>query len=369
MARALIELAEEMDDAAIRALLREVPMHGSVSVAFTREPSFFQALAVEGRSHRVVVARDPNGRSIVGVGCCSAKEAYVNGLACTVGYLSSLRISEPWRNGMILPKAYDLLRDNPPAPDARIYLSTIMEDNAHARAILTSGRLGLPAYHDIGRFHAMAIDLRARRSVATPRNVTVRSATADDVPALFEFWNTEGRKRQFFPVYRPNDFHAEQGLLRGLRIEDILIAAQSGRIRGTVAGWRQSAFRQSFVSNYRRSLAAMRPIYNILAFFLHYPTLPKIGETLDYSSLALVCIEDNDQDIFAALLSKLMSRLRDNCSFLMAGMHERDSLLPALQRHRHFAYRSRAYVVNWEDGEADFQRLDTRVPYLELGAL
>lgn len=369
MARALIELAEEKDDAAIRALLREIPMPGSVSVAFAREPSFFQTLAVEGRSHRVVIARDPKSRSIVGVGCCSAKEAYVNGLACTVGYLSSLRISEPWRNGMILPKAYDLLRDNPPAPDARIYLSTIMEDNAHARAILTSGRLGLPAYHDIGQFDSMAIDLRARRSVAPPCNVTIRCATAEDLPSLLEFWNTEGRKRQFFPVYKKSDLHAEQGLLRGLRVEDILIASQSGKIRGTVAGWRQSAFRQSAVSNYRRSLAALRPIYNIFASLLHYPTLPKIGETLDYSSLALVCIQDNDHDIFAALLSQLMFRLRGSCSFLMAGMHERDSLLPVLRRHRHFAYRSRAYVVNWEDGEDDFQRLDTRVPYLELGAL
>jgi len=54
----------------------------------------------------------------------------------------------------------------------------------------------------------------------------------------------------------------------------------------------------------------------------------------------------------------------------MAGLHERDPLLPVLRQYRHFPYASRLYVVCWEDGEEDFGNLDDwRVPYLELGAL
>jgi hypothetical protein len=53
----------------------------------------------------------------------------------------------------------------------------------------------------------------------------------------------------------------------------------------------------------------------------------------------------------------------------MTGCHERDPLLPALRRYRHFSYFSRLYVVCWPDGENDFRKLNGRVPYVELGSL
>jgi hypothetical protein len=82
-----------------------------------------------------------------------------------------------------------------------------------------------------------------------------------------------------------------------------------------------------------------------------------------------VCILNNDRQIFASLLSDLLSKNRGEHDFMMAGMHESDPLLADLKRYRHFTYASRLYIVCWDDGLKEFEALDRRVPYLELGAL
>ena len=56
-------------------------------------------------------------------------------------------------------------------------------------------------------------------------------------------------------------------------------------------------------------------------------------------------------------------------AFFMAGLHERDPLLPVLRQWRALSYTSRLYVVHWPDGRAVFEQLDQRPPYLELGSL
>lgn len=54
--------AEPSDDAELRRLLRDNPMPGAFRLALTREPSFFQAAALEGDVHQTVVARTAGGR-------------------------------------------------------------------------------------------------------------------------------------------------------------------------------------------------------------------------------------------------------------------------------------------------------------------
>jgi hypothetical protein len=83
----------------------------------------------------------------------------------------------------------------------------------------------------------------------------------------------------------------------------------------------------------------------------------------------LVCIKDNNPQVFMALLAELMKRYKSGYDFFMAGFHESDTLLPVLKQYRYFAYPQRLFIAHYEDGEQDCNRLDGRVPYLELGAL
>jgi hypothetical protein len=368
MSRIEIEVATEADNEELLRLMAEVDMPGSVRVAYCRSPSFFDALRVEGRTRQVIVGRDTRSGRLAGMGSRSSKPMYVNGVMMEVGYLSSLRVAEEYRRTPNLARGYEKLRTLHEDGKARIYLSTVLNGNFPARR-LTTGRGRLPAYHDVGEFRSLAIALRQFVGAGTSGRVRIRPATRDDVPLLAHFLNDEGRRRQFFPAYSPGDFFRGDGLLPGLFPEDVWMAFSSGRLEGVVAGWDQKAFRRSVVTGYGPWLRGVRMLYNGYAWGAGLPQLPPVGGVLNYCYLALVCIRGDDGGTFSALLERLARSRRGACSFLMAGMHERDPLLPALLRLRHWEYPSRLYVVCWPDGEALLAELDDRVPYLELGSL
>lgn len=361
-------LAQRSDDAALRNTCWKMPMPGPVRVAYAREPSFFEALRVEGRCSAVAAGRDAETGQIIGIGSRSIKSAFINGEPAPLGYLSSLRILEDYRHGTLLARGYRILRESHGDGRTRLYVTTILEDNKLARDSIATGRAGLPAYHDYGRFQAMAVRLSQRPKGHRNSVLEVRPATEEELPELVKFWQTEGPRKQFFPSYTVDDF-SDQGLLRGLEPGHILMALSAGELVGTAAAWDQQRFRQSLVAGYSRTLGAVRPLYNAVASVLQYPHLPAAGSYLDYCYLSLVCTRNNDQRILTTMLSELIERNRSRFSFLMAGFHERDPLLTVLRRYHHFSYCSRLYVVAWEDGETDFQHLDNRVPYLEVGAL
>ena len=361
--------AKPTDDAALRNLLWKIPMPGPIQVKYLRDPSFFDALRVEGNESTVVTGRDTDTNQIVGVGSRSIKNGYINGKPASIGYLSSLRLVEEYRNGTLLARGYRLLKENHLTGTTKLYLTTIIEKNKKVREILLSRRAGLPSYHPFGQYKCMAISNSFKRENKRVNKLDIRNLTGADIPALLRFFEVEGAKKQFFPQYTVNNFTSNDGLLKGLSCENIIAGFSEGKLVGTAALWNQQPFRQSMVSGYSRTLVQFRQIYNVFAGFLKYPKLPSVGSILDYRFLSLVCIKDNNPEIFAELFKTLLQQNQQHFSFIMAGLHTKDPLLTVLNRYPHFSYSSELFVVSWEDGEDDFKMLDNRVPYLELGSL
>lgn len=349
-------------------LMADIPMPGPVKVAYCRKPDFFKALRVEGRTSQTIIGRDEQNGTLAGTGTRSIKPAYINGEKTNIGYLSSLRVSEAYRGSIHLARGYDVLRELHNDGKALLYLSTILSDNLAARK-LTGKRNRLPAYHDIGRFNAMSISLSQKPAVCNAGNLLIRQATREDGQLIIRFLNREGKRRQFFPAYSEVDLFHEKGLLPGLLPEDILLAFRGDRLIGTVAGWDQKAFRRSIVAGYAGWASYFRPFYNLWAKLRGLPLLPPAMSVLNYFLLSLVCIHDDNENVFTGLLNELIARKRKSHSYMMAGMHEHDPLCKCISTLRHFNYFSRLHVVCWPDGEKQFSDLDGRIPYLELGSL
>src|SRR4029077_19420947 len=132
-----------------------------------------------------------------------------------------------------------------------LYLTTIAEGNRTAQEILTSGRGGLPAYHAAGRSHTLALPVRRPGfQPVIAAGLSVRPATADDLSTMTSFLNVHGPARQFFPIYRADDFQNDGGLLRGLAPGHVLLCYRGSNLAGLLAGWNQQAFRQTVVCGY-----------------------------------------------------------------------------------------------------------------------
>ncbi len=346
-------------------------MAGRISVCFQREPSWFDAAVVDGFQRQVVACRDTETGRIIGYGCRSIRRLHVNGQPASVGYLSSLRLLPEYRNRGLIARGYAFFRKLHEDGQTPFYLTTIARDNRMAVEVLTSGRAGLPTYHPAGWYHTLAIPL-PRRSGAAPKAgpVEVRAASVETLGCLVEFLNREGKRRQFFPCWREEDFFNPQGLLRDLAPERILQAWRGGKLVGCIAGWDQHAFRQSVIHSYAGWVALSRPLYNVWAWVRGLPGLPVAGTTLRYLTAALVVVAEDDPEVFVGLLEALRRQAAGGpWSYLLLGLHERDPLLRTAWRFQTTCYSAGLYLVCWPAGEAQRAALDDRPPYLELGSL
>jgi hypothetical protein len=364
------ELATSADNEDLLRFSRTAEMPGAIRFTFDRAPDYLGALCVEGRQSEVLVCRDAQTGRVVATGHRSVKSVFVNGQPVSVGYLSGRRLDPTMRNRQILAHGYAALHRRHAGRQAQFHLSTIMEDNRPAKTVLLSGRCGLPAYHDFGRFCCMAVSLQTTPAAKSGVEILVRHASAADGPAIIAFLNQEGRSRQFFPEYRVEDIAVAGGLLSHLRWEDIFLALRGSALVGVVAAWDQRTFRRWQVTGYGPWLGLLRAPINLVAKIRKMPLLPKPASSLDYFSLSLACVCGNDRSVFKVLLEEVVREKRQHYDFFLAGLHERDPLLPELLALPHFPLPSRLYAVAWEEDAEAVQKLDRElVPYLELGSL
>jgi len=367
MAQFKIELAQREDDRDIRRILRENPMQGDISLTFQREPSFFNSLVVEGKQNQVVVGRQIETSRVVGFGVRSIKPCFVDGEVTDLGYLSGLRLDKEFRRSTLIPRGYKLFSELHKDGKTKLYLTTIVEDNILAREMLTSGRAGLPTYHDFGTYITYAVNLDRLRNEKS--EFEVRKASSRDLDSILEFLHKEGREKQFYPSYKQDDF-SDSGLLKGIAPEDFFLAIDSGNIIGTLAQWDQRKFKQTVVDSYNGKMRIIKPVYNLVAPFLHKHRLTRESEQIPFIYAGLIATQDNNPEVFKALLNKAHDdRLDPELSYLMVGLHERDSLNIVMKDFPNIKFKTRLYVVSWKDGEDSFKQLDTRIPYLELGSL
>ena len=363
-----IALAGPEHDAQLRSLLREHPMPGWVELALEREPDFFAAARTQGNPSQTLVALE--GDAVVGMGCRSIREVYLNGHPAHLGYLSGLRLQAPYRRGTALARGYGFLRQLHEDGRAAAYVSTIIEANRAVRRLLEGGRAGLPRYRSLGRYFTFAIALGSWQPGRQPRHdVTVARAAPEEMDTVIEFLNEHGRRRQFFPVLRRGDLGSPTWL--GLEPRHLMTARGSdGSIEGVAACWDQSAYKQSRVVRYGRGLEVVRARLNAVLRLAGLPGLPGDGQALSARSLSLLCVRGDDARTFAALLNGIHAEYRGACDWLMVGLHERDPLRRAIRRWTSLRYVSRLYGVAWEDGLSVIDGLaPERIPYLDVATL
>lgn len=365
MSRFVFEATTPGDDAALRRCMAEERMEGHVAVSFRREPSYFAGCAVQGESWQVLKCVDRARDTLAGLGARLSLEAFVNGEPRRIGYLADLRARRPYRGGTLLARAYAHLRALHESDPLPLHYSLILDGNATAVAALTGARAGLPVYTDRGRVLTPALHLDLAHRAPPARGLGIAPARPEQIPAVFDFVAREYRRYQLAPRYRAGQLGTAR--LRGLQAGDIHVATRGNTIVGTLAAWDQRAFRQTHIERYSPGLRALRPLYNALARVSPLKPLPARGAPLPYRYLALAAVEDDDPDVFRALLHRVHETYRRGpWHYLVAGLHEAHRLAPLLAEYRRIEAGGRLYTVRWPGDDAPV--LDGRVPHIEIAA-
>lgn len=363
-----LELAEDSDDAALRRRMAEDVMDGRIAVTFRREPSYFDGTAIQGAGAEVIKCVDSNTRRIVGLATRATLSAYINGKESALGYLCDLRVDQSIRGGVMLARGYKMMKGLHDAAPVDLYYTMILSGNDTALNILTSGRASLPSYKAFGEVLTPAIHLDRPRRYRFSNKLRIARGTVSELGEIVRFVNEQHRRKQFAPVIHVSDVGGRR--LAGLGSDDIHVAYRGEKIVGCVACWDQSHVRQIFVENLNRSLRIVRPIYNFAARHTSRKPLPRPGKRVPFFYLAWIAIENDDPTVFRELLESVYEERRNGpWHFFIAGLHASNPLAATLRHFRSIESSGQLFIVHWENGADAFERLDGRVPHIEVGAL
>jgi hypothetical protein len=368
MTQVNIALAAPEDDASIRQLVKRQPVPGRITVAFEREPDFSLGCAVTGEDCRIVVARTAVDGEVVGVACRSVRHVFLNGSEQRLGYLGQLRVDERFRGRWLVSRGFSLLRELHEADPVPAYLAAIIGGNSEATAVLVGKRRKLfPHFHAVSDYCTLALDShRPKGPLVCAADIS--PASSAELAEVAGFLRTQGRRRQFFPVW------TEEGLRNlaalGLRTEDLRIARRGTKIVGVTGLWDQAAYKQTVVRGYSGWLKAVAPLWNSSAPWLGRSALPRPGEKLRSAYAALICVANDDVAVFAGLLREVhnLANLR-GFSYLLVGLDSRDPLLRVARAYSHILYRSTLYLAEWPDGGHLHEQLDQRPACIDAATL
>ncbi|MBI1881738.1 MAG: hypothetical protein HYR94_26470 [Chloroflexi bacterium] len=331
------DLATPADDPAIRRLLADNPVPGQITVTYKREPDYFLGCGAMGRFCQVLVARHQPSGEIAAVASRSTRPLFVNGQAEEVGYIGQLRVDKRFRGRWVVSGGFRFFHHL--HADGRVagYITTLIAGNTEAQGILVDrARRHFPVYREVDRLCTVAIILR--------KPVKLRGA---------------------YCVVRNNSPST-----LGFRLEDFVVARQNGEIVGVIGLWDQSSYKQTIVRGYNDALRWLNPFYNGWLRLNGAQPLPLPGQAIHFAYASFISIAENDPAIFGILLQQVYNlALTRGYAYLMVGLSSRDPLLWVARKYAHLPYYSRLYTVCWQDEMNFYEKLDNRIPYVEIATL
>jgi len=349
MARLSFRLATDEDDGALRAILKQTPMPGSITLSFEREPSFFAAERAGNLESQTILYVDGENNKILGFGGRSIRRAFVDGTKTNIGYLSMLRGLPEARRGVGLARGYRYLRSLHADGKVPFYFTTILDENVYAKSVLESGRAGLPTYHPLAQLVSYLIPLRQRIRTKKAEGNISKGVLTESVECL-NAWN---RSHKLAPAYELADLLMKNDMLPGFNQDNFYTYWSSGRAVGTLGVWDQTACKQSVVAAYSPSIRATKLFYNMYAGIRGMPGLPNVGQPIKSVFAAFVSSEGNNPEILAALLSQARADWSGKgYDYLILGLSKDHPLAKAVELHAMQTISSTVYIVYWpEDGK------------------
>lgn len=362
--------ATDATEPGLRRLLRENPLTGNIHVSLEREPSAFQAAGISGDSYQLMLASGGEPRHVIASGGRFELMAWINGESRRIGYFGELRAEGGLRTRrQLLLGSYRKMREFHDAGNVRFYLTTIIEDNRRARRLLEAGLGDMPTYRPLETMVTFTIPARlgARR---LRRSHPVQPAGPEHRDAIVERLAAHGRRYQFQPVWTRETLGSATRC-RGLAADDFIVWPSRDGIRACVALWDQRAYKQTVIRGYAPQLARARPLLNLVAPLAGRPRLPPAGARLESAFLSHLAVDEDDSEALAALVAAACrNAARRGIDYAMVSLAARHPLASVIRkRFPCHDYVSMLYVVFWEDGRADADALDDRIPQPEVAIL
>jgi len=311
-----------------------------------RHPDYFATAAIQAEEPQVFIGEKLSTGKIGASFAAGKRLVFVDGEVKNVRYLSDLRIHPDFRNSTLLARGFRYLRNHVFTPGEWAQ-TMVLDDNHAALDALTSGRAGLPRYQPAGDYNCYLVPT-SQRTTSGSGQLNVRPATKHDLIGIQAFYDREAPRKAFSPVYRFEQLSKDY--YRDLKIKDFSLALQDNEVVGMAACWDQTAFKQTRVNSYSRTLGLLRPAYNLVASLSPaMVTLPSPGSYIKSAYAFAIHCRDDDPAILSALIGQLILTARDiGADYLVIGLDARSPLCEALHHWRKRLIHGKHYLVGFD---------------------
>ncbi len=317
---------------------------------------------------QVIAMKESGTGAIVGFGCRSFRKVFVDGQVSTIGYLSGLRGLPEVRGGTLLARAYRYLKQLHGDGKVPYYVTTIFDDNQHAKTLLESGRAGLPTYLPLGRLRTFLLPLYGNRKESCGK--VVRVETDDLLEPAGECINVFNGQHQFSPFYSTADLKGKTTLLPCFDHSNLYAYLRGSKVTATAGVWDQNSFKQTVVAGYSLPYRFIRPLANAGARMGWSAKLPKVGSHFPYLYASFLSHAlGYDEDLLSLIRQIMADWSQQGFAYLLVGVHEQNPLANQLQQMSAMALSSTVYMVYWDDALTEALPSNNHTPHLEIATL
>lgn len=191
-------LATAEDGKEILRILESSAAKGGIELLYTRRDDAYQSYMKEPGQAHVFVSRDADRT----VGTCAelVRKVYIGGQVRKAAYICGLKKDAQYKGlvgfgpGFIKALQHD---------DVDYYYCSVVADNTDAQNMFKKGGRVL-SMKPVADFKTYILSPKVR--VKAPKHqLSFRRATEQDLPGLLEFLNTQGKKKDLFPVMESLD--------------------------------------------------------------------------------------------------------------------------------------------------------------------
>jgi hypothetical protein len=332
MARIEIVAYSPIFDGQVRALC-QLPVSGNISLALEREPDYYTGAAIQCNEPEVYICLQKPDHRVYGVFNLGLRKVYYQEDEVFIRYLCDLRIHPDVQGSSLLFRIIRFADGLNLTPNGLPAQTIVFGDNRRMLDMIVRSRVSksknrLPGYHYAGNYVSHLIGFHQPYSVSDAYKI--RCATESDVPAMQEFVDIEGRKINYFPVYKMDKLNSKY--YYGIHISNYFLAFIDNRLVGICGIWDQSSFKQTRITGYSTMFSIVKPVYNLYKKLLGGNTLPIAGSIVKYLNLHTVLVEGRSPDIFKSLVQEVLTRYQSaTYDYLLCGLDDSDPLTTALK--------------------------------------
>ncbi len=361
-----IRLGNPSDNPRIQDLVSKITMPGPAVLCFQRQPDFFVGAQVIGDTHVLAVAEDSERPDVLaGLTMISGRTLYINGQPRRVYYSGDTRVDPFYRRRGIAAQLFTEQKRHRSTED--LLQGVIIKGNAAPMEAAANMADGILFRFWVTHTIETSFIFVRKQTPRIPAGVTIRAATAADVPQMQVFQDREAPRRHGYPVYDFQKLMAGDPYYTGLRITDYALAWRGDTLIGMLAGWDQKAYKQTRVMGFKPVIQALRPLYNLYVGMVGGFKLPPIGGALNYLTLYNVLIADDDPAIFQALIDWVMAHQGQRYDALATAVTHGDPLETVPRGYKRQKLLSENLWMSY--GEDPRPGMDARPLYAELGRL